>query len=573
MKSILKTWLFVAVFALASSFSSGPSIAAEAERNLVVSPVAAPKVEATQARRFALVIGNSSYKDAPLANPVNDARAFAQVLRDGGFSVASVLNGDHKSMLEAIRVFGDRLKTSGGTGLFYFAGHGMQIKGKNYLIPVGSSIAREDEVVYASIDAQAILDKMESAGNGTNIMILDACRNNPFLRGSRTTQQGLAQMDAPVGTLVAFATSPGSVASDGAGDNGLYTRHLLRTMKEPGLKVEDVFKRVRAAVRKESEGRQVPWESTSLEGDFYFRPTLANFTPEPGRPGAQPLGTGPAESAQSALDVSMWELVSGSNQAVDYRAYLVRFPNGQFVKEATLRLGEMEAKKPTNQASNTAPQSAAQGSVSPPVYGTPNKYGYAVGDTRSYQLQDTMNKASPLGFFTHRISNVLPNGDLEINGNSDHILTAWGSDRAVPKTRTDGRTYTDTHMWFLPATMKIGQSENFKFNTTEDHPDGSKKLREWSGEIKVLSREKIRVPGGEFNAYKITRNTFMVGRTENRTGQWTCSQKWTFWYAQEARHWVAYETELICPGAPPRGRRVELTSYSISPEKIAGLRE
>ncbi len=135
----------------------------------------------------------------------------------------------------------------------------MQIKGRNYLIPVSVEIQREDEVAYQALDAQAVLDKMESAGNGTNLLILDACRNNPFARSFRSASPGLAQMDAPVGTLVAFATAPGSVASDGRGQHGLYTDHLLRSMREPGVKVEDVFKRVRAAVRKDSGGKQIPW--------------------------------------------------------------------------------------------------------------------------------------------------------------------------------------------------------------------------------------------------------------------------------------------------------------------------
>ena len=233
------------------------------------SAYAAAGATCTKTQRVALVIGNGQYKDSPLSNPVNDARAIAQALRESGFAVIVRENTDQKTMLTALREFGDRLR-GGGVGLFYFAGHGMQIKGRNYLIPVGARIEREDEVAYAAVDAQAVLDKMEAAGNGTNIMILDACRNNPFARSFRGGQAGLAIMDAPVGTLVAFATSPGTVASDGDGQNGLYTQHLLTAMRQTDAKVEDVFKQVRKAVRRDSDGKQVPWESTSLEGDFYF---------------------------------------------------------------------------------------------------------------------------------------------------------------------------------------------------------------------------------------------------------------------------------------------------------------
>ena len=240
------------------------------QRNLQVQAVkgATPGTNPTQ--RVALVIGNSAYKEGPLANPVNDARAIAKALQESGFDVTTLENADKAAMGTALRAFGAKLR-GGGTGLFYYAGHGMQIKGSNYLIPVGANIENEDEVAYGAVDAQAVLDKMEAAGNVANIMILDACRNNPFARSTRGGPQGLAQMDAPVGTLVAYATSPGRVASDGAGANGLYTQHLLAAIRQPGIKAEEVFKQVRSNVRRDSQGKQITWESTSMEGDFYFK--------------------------------------------------------------------------------------------------------------------------------------------------------------------------------------------------------------------------------------------------------------------------------------------------------------
>jgi Caspase domain len=237
------------------------------DRNLVVQ--VAPVLGTKKDQKLALIFGNGAYKDAPLANPVNDARAIAQTLTTLGFSVILKENADLRTMQAAVRDFGDKL-AAGGVGLFYYAGHGMQIKGSNYLIPVGSNIEREDEVAYGAMDAQTVLDKMDSAGNGMNFMILDACRNNPFVRATRNGKAGLSQMDAPVGTLVSFATSPGAVASDGSGTNGLYTTHLLEALRQPGLTAESVFKRVRANVRRDSSGAQVPWEATSLEGDFFF---------------------------------------------------------------------------------------------------------------------------------------------------------------------------------------------------------------------------------------------------------------------------------------------------------------
>lgn len=221
--------------------------------------------------RHALVIGNASYAHAPLPNPVNDAQAVAAALRKAGFTVDLKLNASQRQLQDAVTSFGDRLK-AGGAGLFYFAGHGVQIKGRNFLMPVGADIKREDEVPYKAVDVQMVLDKMDTAKNRVNVVILDACRDNPFARSTRSSSGGLGSMDAPIGSLVAFATAPGSVASDGKGDNGLYTQHLLANLEKPGLPIEEVFKRVRLGVRLDSNGQQIPWENTSLEGDFYFFP-------------------------------------------------------------------------------------------------------------------------------------------------------------------------------------------------------------------------------------------------------------------------------------------------------------
>ena len=263
-----KRLLFRAAALCAVALLPLASFAAEDNRNLAITKPAAPAVVAE--KRIALVIGNGAYKDAPLRNPVNDARAIARTLQGLGFQVIQKENASLKEMQEAIRVFGDRLK-GGGVGLFYYAGHGMQVKGRNYLIPVNTDIQREDEVTYNGVDANLVLEKMDSAKNRVNLVILDACRNNPFARSFRSASRGLVPMEAPVGTLVAFATAPGSVAADGNGANGLYTQHLLGAMNQPGLRIEDVFKRVRAGVRKGSGGKQIPWENTSLEGDFYFK--------------------------------------------------------------------------------------------------------------------------------------------------------------------------------------------------------------------------------------------------------------------------------------------------------------
>jgi Caspase domain len=236
-------------------------------------PVIAPALDsrglAVKSERLALVIGNSAYPTAPLKNPVNDAEDLAGVLSAMGFKVSLKKNVDKRTMEESIRNFGRQLK-GGGVGLFYFAGHGMQVEGQNYLIPVNAKIESESDIKYEAVDAGLVLGKMEDAGNQLNIVILDACRNNPFSRSFRNAATGLARMDAPTGSLIAYSTAPGAVAADGSERNGVFTKHLIKHLATPDLTVEQVLKRVRVDVAAETHQHQIPWESSSLMGEFYF---------------------------------------------------------------------------------------------------------------------------------------------------------------------------------------------------------------------------------------------------------------------------------------------------------------
>jgi uncharacterized caspase-like protein len=265
--------------------------------------------------RVALVIGNGTYPTAPLRNPVNDARDVAAALKSAGFQVALHENLGLRAMADAAREFGDRLR-SDGVALFYFAGHGVQVKDRNYLIPVDADIQREDEVPYAAMDVGRIIDKMETARSRVNVVILDACRNNPFARSYRSPGQGLAQMDAPIGTLIAYATAPGKVALDNERKrNGIYTAHLLSHIRTPGLPIELMFKRVRDGVLRETGGAQTPWESSSLRGEFAVVP-LADLTTA--APAASPAG----RSEVFEAELVFWDAIKASNVRADYEAYL-----------------------------------------------------------------------------------------------------------------------------------------------------------------------------------------------------------------------------------------------------------
>jgi hypothetical protein len=233
-------------------------------------------------KRIALVIGNGNYISSTLANPENDARSMSYALRKLGFDVYNFENLDQNQMKRAIDDFGSKLKGY-NVGLFYYAGHGIQSKGNNYLIPIDAELKTEEQVEYDCIRADRVLSLMETSGTKINILILDACRNNPFERSwTRSGEgRGLLSMNAPKGTLIAYATAPGSTASDGSGNNGLYTSAILESIQIPNLSIIQVFQKVRSIVAQRSQNKQIPWESTSLTGDFYFNassPYLSNNT-------------------------------------------------------------------------------------------------------------------------------------------------------------------------------------------------------------------------------------------------------------------------------------------------------
>jgi hypothetical protein len=285
-------------------------------------------------RRIALVIGNADYEFAPLRNPVNDARAMTAALKSLGFTVTSLENSSQAAMKKAIDDFGETLHAAGKNtvGLFYYSGHGMQVRGRNYIIPVGSNIRSEKQVEYESVDVARALEAMEDAGNSLNIVVLDACRDNPFSRNSRAAAGGLAMLDAAAGTLIAYATSPGRTAADGSGSNGLYTGQLVRHMRTPGLKLEEVFKRVRNDVERASEGKQVPWESSSLRGDFYFSGDSKQVAAvSPGAP-----------SRMLDAEEVEWKAMEDSGRAEDFEDYLERYPHGRFELAAKVRIHQLK---------------------------------------------------------------------------------------------------------------------------------------------------------------------------------------------------------------------------------------
>lgn len=220
--------------------------------------------------RTALIIGNGEYKYSPLKNAVNDAEGIAEELRKLDFEVLLHTNSDKKEMLYAIKDFKEKLKAKGGVGLFYYSGHGVQINGLNYLIPTKSDIKTEIDLELESVELSRVIANMKQAHNRLNILVLDACRNNPYATSYRSVRQGLSMVNPTSGMYIAYSTAPGTVADDGKGKNGLFTSELIKAIQIPGLAIEQVFKEVRKNVVEKSNYRQVPWDNSSIIGDFYF---------------------------------------------------------------------------------------------------------------------------------------------------------------------------------------------------------------------------------------------------------------------------------------------------------------
>lgn len=315
----------------------GTAAAAEPARNL--SPV-----PASSGNRIALVIGNAAYPAAgALKNPGNDARDIAAKLKRLGFDVILRTDVRQKDMLRSLTEFGEKIQP-GGEALFFYAGHGMQVRGKNYLIPVDAEIRTESAVSSEAVDVDQLLDKLAPARLA--MVILDACRNNPFERRFRGGGQGLAQINAPTGTLIAYATAPGKVAADGDGRNGLYTAELLAAMDLPGMKIEDVFKRVRGNVVRKSGEAQTPWESSSLTGDFYFRLQDAAI----GAASAASTPPAPASADPALIELAFWDGVKDSRDAEAFKTYVEQYPNGRFSALAKIRIRELSAPAATSAA-------------------------------------------------------------------------------------------------------------------------------------------------------------------------------------------------------------------------------
>jgi hypothetical protein len=277
--------------------------------------------------RVALVMGNSAYTSAPLKNPTNDAKDMAAKLKGMGFTVVERNNLTAKQIGSTLREFRSKL-TPGSVALVYYAGHGLQIKGENYFPTVDAEITGEEDVPNQSLAMRQIMDVLEEAKTRLNLVFLDACRNNPYQRSFRSSSDGLSRVNAPSGTLISFATRPGSVAADGTGRNGLYTGALLEAMDSRGDQIEQVLKRVVTRVKAGSKNQQEPWMEGSIDGEFCFGACQNR------------------EFDNSQLEIESWRSAVRLDSIESYRIYLKEYPKGRFVDMANISISKIRSGVP-----------------------------------------------------------------------------------------------------------------------------------------------------------------------------------------------------------------------------------
>ena len=420
--------------------------------------------------RVALVIGNAAYAAAPLPNAANDAKAMSTVLRNMGFEVIELRDAGKARMEEGIALARALLQGRSGVGLLYYAGHGVQVDWRNYMVPVDARCESAADVPIQAVDIQAAIDAFRAAGNRTNIVVLDACRDNPFgtTANAIATGKGLAPLDAPSGTYLAYATAPGNVADDGssADGNGLYTRFLLKEMQRPDARIEEVFKRVRLQVRQASQGRQVPWESTSLEEEFIFA-----------------SGQAAERESERRRDITFegemaaWERIKDSRSADDFYAFLGRYPNGRISELAQFRLDQLA--RPAVQATRPAGLRMLPSGVD----------RYAKGDVWVMHREDRRTGAKSMVRF--QVTDL--EGSRVIVNGGRLILDQMGG---VIKNFTGLKTPA---VMVAPADVQLGKRWRSSFRNLTD--GGSLSTNHY--DYLVAALEVIEVPAGRFNTFRI----------------------------------------------------------------------
>ncbi|MDM0109978.1 caspase family protein [Variovorax sp. J22R24] len=485
--------------------------------------------------RVALVIGNAAYAAAPLTNAVNDSRAIGRALRDLGFQVIEVNDASKDQMASAIEAAKHALDGKYGIAMFYYAGHGMQLDWRNYLIPVDAKLQKPQDVLQQTVDVDAVMAAFKAAKTRMSILVLDACRDNPF--ASTSSGKGLAPVDAPPGTFLAYATAPGNVALDGSGasGHGLYTQYLLEELKMPKARIEDVFKRVRINVRKQSGGLQIPWESTSLEEDFSFGNETATIVARPVVP-PETLEGQEKQKIEFEAEKVDWNRIRESANPNDYFAYMTAHPNGYMSEQAQFRLDQLQ--KPVVAVQPKKGEGAALKS---------GARRFELGDELEYERDD-------------RIAFKKISIKMKVTAADDKYVTfntgvVWDQMGSVIKDRFGTR---DPGLLTAPADLEVGKKWRSAFEIVL--PDGGKWHSFWDS--RAVGLEEIAVPAGRFMAFKVER----AGLAVRVSGQGFSQRGGTLWIDPKTMY-VVRNDMWFTDGA---GRRtLDETTSLVSSKQVA----
>ncbi len=453
--------------------------------------------------RLALVIGNAAYPgDAALANPGNDARAMAQTLGGMGFEVLAVKDGTRAQMIAAIGDAQKRLQGRGGVGMLYYAGHGVQLDWRNYLIPVDARFTGPQDVPAQAVDVSLAMDAFKAAGTRMNIVVLDACRDSPF---KASAAKGLAPFDAPPGTFLAYATAPGNVADDGNSGNGLYTKYLLQELQRPQAKIEDVFKRVRLHVRQQSQGKQIPWETTSLEDDFVFGPVsaaaVAAATPRPPGPNDRELAFNQEKTE--------WDRIEKSADVAAIYAFLQRFPNGSFNVVAQAKLETLQKALVTDVLNREGVSAGKQFDT------------YKLGDRYTFESKDALSQTLR-GRFTLEMTRAKEGGIEVVSDNPDLFPGALISSQGFLVRDPFGR-YDPPLTVFPDGELKLGSKSDLRTRVTR--PNGDRLTMDMRS--KVLGYEAIETAMGTIKTVKLEL-IYNLSNGEVRTAQLWFEPGWGY---------------------------------------------
>lgn len=418
--------------------------------------------------RVALVIGNAAYAgDMALSNSGNDARAMSRALKNLGFDVIELVDANHDQMRQSVQLLSNKLKGKLGVGVLFYAGHGVQYDWRNYMVPLDIHLKSNTDIPLQTMDVSVVLEAFKVAGNRLNVLVLDACRDNPFDNDLAT--KGLAPVDAPLGTFMAFATAAGHVAQDGdeKSGNGLYTQYLLQELQKPGSRLEDVFKRVKLQVRQKSAGLQIPWESSNVDEVFSFDKGFSSQAQE----------NEAIRLERYNQEKDRWQQIKNSDKADDFFRFLQAYPNGFISEIAQFRADQLQKIHLKPQLSKDGVQVLQSGA---------NRF--ALGDSYTLVTTDQITKISKRELQTVTLAT---DTRVEMNGGA----TVYDQMGGLIK---DDSGVKDPPMLLVPADIAIGKKWRSVFQNRIAGFDARTFIN-----FKVTQRESIVVEGQTHQAYRV----------------------------------------------------------------------